>query len=175
MSDFPHSEVSDEFSRLTTDLLVQSMAKIRHCLDQVNDNQVWMRPDPAMNSIGNLIVHLCGNLKQWGVVPFTLASDRRNRESEFEDDIRISSDELWNNLKKVVGEATEEWSHLAKGQLLRKVDIQGFDVTHMHAIVHASSHFAGHTHQIITLTRLQLGAEYKFHWKPSDERGDLPI
>ncbi len=175
MSDFPQTDLSDEFSRLNADLLDQSIVKIRHCLGQINESQIWRRPEPTMNSIGHLMRHLAGNLRQWGVVPFTLATDRRDREAEFQDDQRPSGDDLLHHLEAVVGEAKEEWSHLAAGQLLRTVDIQGFDVTHMHAILHASSHFVGHTHQIISLMRLQMGPAYKFHWTPNLDRDDLPI
>ncbi len=167
--------LSDEFARLTIDLLDQSMTKIRHCLNQLNENQIWWRPDPVMNSVGNLVLHLSGNLRQWGVVPFTLASDRRDREAEFQNDVRMPVDELLAVLQLAIDEAKEQWLHLAMGQLRKKVEIQGFEVTHMHAIVHASSHFVGHSHQIVSLTRIQLGSNYHFHWTPSEERGDLPI
>ena len=175
MTEIQKSELSDEFSRLTIDLLDQSMTKIRHCVGQLNDNQIWWRPDPTMNSIGNLFLHLAGNLRQWGVVPFTLATDRRDRDTEFQNDQRLSIDELLQYLESTVAEAEEQWQHLAAGQLRRKIEIQGFEVTHMHAIVHASSHFVGHAHQIVSLTRLQLGSHYKFHWTPNGEGGDLPI
>lgn len=168
-------ELSDEYYRLTADLLDQSMIKIRHCFKQLTDAQLWWRPDPAMNSIGNLIFHLAGNLTQWGVVPFTLAPDRRDRESEFVDDKRMPSDELLTMLQKTVDDAKEQWQHLATNQLLRKIEIQGFSVSNMHAVLHSSSHFVGHTHQIVHLTRIQLGPAYKFHWTPNDDREDLPI
>ena len=175
MADLPQSELTDEFSRLNADLLDQSMAKIRHCLNQLNENQIWWRPDPSMNSIGNLMLHMAGNLRQWGVVPFTLADDLRDRESEFQDEDRRNSGELICQLESVVAEAKNQWQHLAVGQLRRKIEIQGFEVTHMHAIVHTSSHFVGHTHQIIQLTRIQLGSNYHFHWSPKEEPGELPI
>ena len=175
MTDLPQFELSDEFSRLSADLLDQSMAKIRNCIGQLNENQIWWRPGPSMNSVGNLMLHLAGNLRQWGVLPFTLAKDHRNRETEFQDDERRASSELMDQLETVVAEAKNQWQHLAAGQLRRKVVIQGFEVTHMHAIVHTSSHFVGHTHQIIQLTRMQLGTNYHFHWSPTEEPGDLPI
>ena len=168
-------DVSPEYHRLAADLLDQSMTKIRHCLNQLTEPQIWWRPEPSMNSIGNLILHLRGNLKQWGVVPFTLENDRRDRSSEFAEDVRISMTELLNDIQQVVDEAKEQWQHLVESQLLRRLEIQGFDVTHMQAVMHASSHFVGHTHQIIQLTRIQLGAAYQFHWKPGDARGELPI
>jgi hypothetical protein len=175
MADLPQSELTDEFSRQTADLLDQSMTKIRHCLGQLNENQIWWRPEPSMNSIGNLMLHLIGNLRQWGVVPFTLANDRRDRESEFQEDAKQDSGEVLRLLETVVAEAKEQWQHLAAGQLRRKIEIQGFDVTHMHAIVHTSSHFVGHTHQVVQLTRMQLGTNYQFQWSPKQEPGEFPI
>ncbi|MFT5300997.1 MAG: hypothetical protein ACI87E_000630 [Mariniblastus sp.] len=175
MAEIPNSELSDEFARLSADLLDQSMSKIRHCVNQLNESQIWWRPGPSMNSVGNLLLHLAGNLKQWGVVPFTLATDRRDRESEFQNDANCDSNELMAQLQQIVNDAKEQWQHLAGGQLRRKIDIQGFDVTHMHAITHASSHFVGHAHQIISLARMQLGSGYQFHWSPKEERDDLPI
>ncbi len=175
MSDVLQSEFTDEFSRLTADLLDQSMAKIRHCLDQLSENQTWWRPEPSMNSIGNLILHLAGNLRQWGVVPFTLANDLRDRDSEFHNADQQTNSELIGLLETVVAEAKDQWQHLAAGQLRRKIEIQGFEVTHMQAILHTSSHFVGHTHQIIQLTRIQRGPNYHFHWTPNEEPGDLPI
>lgn len=167
--------VSSEFFRLNSELLDQAMEKITHCLDQLNEAQIWWRPEKSMNSIGNLMLHMAGNLNQWGVVPFTMAPDRRDREAEFECEIRLTTSELSNKIQSVVNEAKNQWRHLADGQLNRQIQIQGFDVTYMEAVIHTASHFVGHTHQIIQLTRLQLGAAYRFHWTPSQERGQLPI
>ena len=44
--------------------LAACLATVKHCLSQLDDGQVWQRPRPAMNSIGNLLLHLCGNLRQ---------------------------------------------------------------------------------------------------------------
>jgi hypothetical protein len=175
MSEPLQAELCAEIIRQSADLLDQSMLKICHCLNQLEPNHIWWRPERSMNSIGNLLLHVTGNLQQWGVVPFTLATDRRDRESEFQDDQRVSAEELLQTLQAVVDAAQGHWQHLTAAQLLRHVEIQRFEVTHLHAILHASSHLVGHTHQIIELTRLQLGPKYKFHWTPSTERDDLPI
>lgn len=97
-----NSEFAGEFSRLSVDLLDQSIVKINHCLSQLTENQVWWRPQPSMNSIGNLLVHLAGNLRQWGIVPFTLADDSRDRESEFSPESRREVVELIQELESLV-------------------------------------------------------------------------
>lgn len=165
----------DLFSHLAGDILDQSMAKIEHCAAQLNETQLWWRPDPSMNSIGNLLLHLAGNLRQWGVVPFTLDTDKRDRASEFLPDARMPIQEILQQLRSTVAAAKEQWGHLSEDQLSRPVTIQGFDVSHMQAIMHTTSHFVGHTHQIIQLTRMQLRSDYRFHWTPDEERGDLPV
>lgn len=176
MGDQIQIELSNEMARLNADLLDQSLVKIRHCLDQLNEDQIWWRPEPSMNSIGNLLLHLAGNLKQWGVVPFTKAKDRRDRELEFDASHKASADELLEALQIIVDQAKDQWEHLTAAQLLRQVEIQGFDVSYQYAIIHTSSHFVGHTHQIIQLTRLQLRSTYRMQWTPNEPRSDgLPI
>ena len=175
MNDPSNSVISEEFSRLSVDLLDQSTVKINHCLGQLSDDQIWWRPQPSMNSIGNLLIHLAGNLKQWGVVPFTLADDHRDRESEFQSEVRREVDDLVQELESLVGAAKDQWQYLSASQLSKTINIQGFGVSRLQAISHASSHFVGHTHQIIQLTRLQLDNDYKFHWTPNEPRGELPI
>lgn len=175
MNDPSHSVFSEEFSRLSADLLDQSIIKINHCLGQITDEQVWWRPHPSMNSIGNLLIHLAGNLNQWGVIPFTLAEDIRDRESEFHPGLRREVNEVVQELESLVKAAKDQWRYLSANQFNKEIYIQGFNVSPMQAIIHASSHFVGHTHQLIQLTRLQLDKEYKFHWTPDEPRGELPI
>lgn len=166
---------SQQFRELSSETLDQAMLKIEHCLDQLSDSQVWWRPEPSMNSFGNLMLHLAGNLRQWGIVPSTMAKDRRDRESEFSDSSRLPTDELIGLLRQTVSEAKEEWRHLNDDSLSRLVTIQGFDVTLMHAIIHTTNHFVGHTHQMVMLTRMQLGSAYRFHWTPAEDRSSVPV
>jgi hypothetical protein len=167
--------LATEFVANSSELLDQSMIKIFHCVEQLSENQVWWRPYPNANSIGNLCLHISGNLRQWGIVPLTGDKDRRERASEFSDNVKLSKDELIGDLESVMAEAKQAWSPLNEERLMREHRIQGFQVTVAHAILHTSSHFAGHTHQIITLTRIQLGDAYRFQWTPDSDRDNLPI
>jgi hypothetical protein len=66
---------------------------------------VWHRSQPGLNSIGNLILHLCGNLRQWVVAGLGGAPDVRNRPAEFAERGTVPKDELLRNLEAVVEEA----------------------------------------------------------------------
>ena len=66
--------------------LSNALARIKHCVDQLTDNQVWRRAQPHLNSIGNLILHLCGNVRQWIIAGVGGAADVRDRPAEFADE-----------------------------------------------------------------------------------------
>src|SRR5437870_5090158 len=85
--------------------MTSALGKIKHCLGQLSDEQVWRRSQPSLNSIGNLILHLCGNLRQWVVAGVGSASDVRNRPAEFAERGPIPKEELMRSLETVVEEA----------------------------------------------------------------------
>jgi hypothetical protein len=149
--------------------LTSALNRIKHCLEQLHDEQVWWRFHPSLNSIGNLILHLCGNVRQWIVLGIGDASDIRNRPAEFAERGPIPKDELVRRLEMVVEEAKRVLAAVTAEQLLRlRVRrIQGFDVSGLTAIFDSVPHFRGHTQEIVHMTRLQLGDGYRFAWQPT--------
>ena len=147
--------------------LTSALARIKHCLGQLTDEQVWWRCRPSLNSIGNLILHLCGNVRQWIVAGVGGASDVRNRPAEFAERGPIPKVELVSRLEAVVEEAKRVLAGADARQLAEVRRIQGFDVTVLKAIFDSVPHFRGHTQEIIGMTRLQLGNAYKFAWTPT--------
>jgi hypothetical protein len=147
--------------------LASALERIKHCLSQLNDKQVWWRSQPSLNSIGNLILHLCGNLRQWVVAGLGGAADDRDRPGEFAQRGPIPKEELQRRLEAVVGEATRILAGVDARQLTEVRRIQGFDVTGLGAVFDSVPHFRGHTQEIVHVTRLQLGDTYKFAWTPA--------
>ena len=163
------------FPQSASDTLIQAVKKVRHCLGQLSKEQIWWRPHPDLNSIGNLVLHIDGNLTQWGIVPFTQEPDLREREREFRDDVTIASEQLLLKLNKTVDHAIKIWNAADPTEFAKSIEIQGFKVSLLHAVMHTTCHFVGHTHQIIQLCRIQLGSAYRFHWSPDDDRESVPI
>lgn len=156
--------------------LASARTRIQHCLDQLNDEQVWWRSHPALNSIGNLILHLCGNVRQWIIAGLGGAVDVRNRPAEFTERGPIPKEELLRRLDAVMCEAREVLGRLTARQLLEPRRIQGFEGTGLDALFNSVPHFRGHTQEIILLTRLQLGDAYRFAWTPTTpEHGAGPL
>jgi hypothetical protein len=71
-----------DFSR--DKLLGQYWPRMRSCVESLTDEQIWWRPNGASNSVGNLLLHLNGNVGQWLVASFNRIEDARNRPAEFD-------------------------------------------------------------------------------------------
>lgn len=147
--------------------LESALERIKHCLGQLTDEQVWQRSQPSLNSIGNLILHLCGNLRQWIVAGVGGAPDVRNRPAEFAERGPVPKDKLMAGLEAVVAEAKKVLAGVTARQLAERRRIQGFDVTGVEAIFDSIPHFRGHTQEIVHMTRSQLGDAYTFAWMPT--------
>jgi hypothetical protein len=154
--------------------LDSALDRTKHCLGQLTDGQVWHRSRSDLNSIGNLILHLCGNLRQWVVAGVGGARDVRNRPAEFAERGPVPRDELIRNLEAVVGEAKRVLTGVDARQLTDVRRIQGFDVTGVGAIFESVPHFRGHTQEIVHMTRLQLGDAYRFAWRPTTPEQGAP-
>lgn len=141
--------------------------RIIHCLNQLDDVQIWWRPKESMNSIANLVLHLCGNIEQWIVSGVGGALDIRNRPLEFSERTPIPKEQLNQRLSSTVSRADAVLSQVNDAQLLEPRRIQGFEETVLSAIFESLAHFNGHTQEIVYITRLQLGDSYRFAWVPS--------
>jgi len=143
------------------------LERIEHCVGQLDDEQVWWRPHGSMNSVGNLLLHLVGNLRQWVVSGVGGVPDTRDRPAEFAERGPIPRAELLGRLGAVVAEADAALASVDDSRLLEARRIQGFDETALTAIWESLTHLSGHTQEIIYVTRLQLGDEYRTFWTPS--------
>jgi len=141
--------------------------RIIHCLNQLDDAQIWWRPKESMNSIANLVLHLCGNLEQWIVSGVGGAQDLRNRPLEFSERTPIPKEQLSQRLSSTVSRADEVLAQVNHAKLLEPRRIQGFEESVLSAIFESLAHFNGHTQEIVHITRLQLGDAYRFAWIPS--------
>ena len=165
-------DIATEFLEQSRHYLgVEYPTKIRRCLDALPAEAVWRRTDEQSNSVGNLLLHLAGNVRQWIVSSVGGAPDTRYRAAEFTAREGASADELFAALRGMLDEADAVLASLSASQLLTRRTIQGRDVTVLDAVYHVVEHFALHTGQIILLTKLYAPGRIAFY----EDAGGLAI
>lgn len=140
--------------------------RIVHCLDQLEEEHIWYRPDNSVNSIGIILNHLCGNLRQWIISGIGGLEDIRNRPLEFSDSTKLSKTELVNKFQEIIGDSKKTINNFDPGNLLERLRIQGFEESALSAIYGTVNHLELHAGQIIFITRLILKSNYKLKWIP---------
>ena len=145
--------------------------KIRHCLEALPAAALWTRADERSNSIGNLLVHLEGNVRQWIVSAVGGAPDARYRSAEFAAREGAAADTLFGSLLATLDEADAVIAALTPATLGERRTIQGRDVSVFDAVYHVVEHFALHTGQIILLTKQLAPGHIQFY----EDAGGLAI
>lgn len=145
-------------------------ARISRCLQMLSEKDIWWRPHAASNSVGNLLLHLEGNVRQWIISGLGGAPDRRDRQEEFRDRGPVPRRALTGRLRRTVHGAGRILRNLTSSDLGRAYRIQGFRVTGFQTIHHVAEHFAYHTGQIIYITKLRTGKDLGFTRLPGEKR-----
>jgi uncharacterized damage-inducible protein DinB len=147
--------------------LYKHLPRIVRCLELLSEKDIWWRPNAASNSAGNIVLHLCGNVRQWIISGLGRALDVRDRDSEFAERGPIPRRVLVTRLKETVKEARKTIEGITPEALLREFFIQGYRASGLVAIAHVSEHFSYHTGQIIYLTKLRRGKDLRFTRLPA--------
>jgi len=145
--------------------------KIRRCLATLPADALWRRADERSNSIGNLLLHLEGNIRQWIVSNVGGAPDHRQRSAEFAALDGGDAESLFAALRATLDEADVVIAALGPEDLLARRTIQGRDVSVLDAVYHVVEHFSLHTGQIILLTKQYAPGRIQFY----EDAGGLAI
>ncbi|HMD87408.1 MAG TPA: DinB family protein [Terriglobia bacterium] len=146
------------------------LPRIISCLEQLSAEQIWWRPNEASNSVGNLVLHLTGNVRQWIISGLGGTPDVRQRDLEFSERGPLPRRVLVSRLRKTVEEACGVLGKLSPEDLARVHTIQKYHVTGTEAAFHVAEHFSHHAGQIILLTKMVTGRDLKFTQLPGEKR-----
>ena len=162
----PMEDIAAVFLEQSRTLLTSDfLPKIERCLERLEDEDVWWRPNDASNSVGNLVLHLCGNVSQWILAGVGGREYLRHRQQEFDERGPVARAELRAKIRGVVVAADEVLGSLDEAALLSRRQIQGYDTNVLDAVYHVVEHFSMHTGQIITLTKMRTAQDLKL-WEP---------
>lgn len=145
------------------------LPRIERCLAMLTDEEIWWRSNDASNSIGNLVLHLCGNVRQWIIAGLGGEPDHRRRDQEFAERGPLPGLALRAMLRSTVREACRVLGRLTAHDLARTYSIQKFRVTGLVAVSHVVEHFAFHAGQIILVTKLKRGKDLAFTRLPGEK------
>lgn len=168
------THMSDQLVKETRRVLVEVYPpRIIRCLKLLSEEEIWWRPNRESNSVGNLALHLQGNVRQWIICGLGGQTDTRDRDREFAETGLVSRRVLLAGLRRTVEEADQVLQGFGSHGLARRFSIQGYNVTGMQVLCHVAEHFAFHAGQIIYITKLKLGKDLKFTRLPTQRKGSL--
>jgi hypothetical protein len=145
-------------------LLGQYWPRLKETVASLTEEHVWWRPNESSNSIGNLILHLNGNVFQWLVASFNKEDDRRNRPQEFSQRGQIPVSDLLGRLGSTLAQAEDVLTRLTAAELLATYEIQGYEkIRGLDAIYQVVEHFGLHYGQIIYIAKSLTGRDLGFY------------
>jgi uncharacterized damage-inducible protein DinB len=153
----------DEFKTYSQTKLNDSLVQIEKCLNLLTLEQIWHRPNEVSNAIGNLVIHLNGNVRQWivnslGGIPFD-----RDRPAEFAQRDPLPTRVIIGNLKDTLRQACHVIAELTERQLMEKVTVQKYKISGLAAVIHVVEHFSLHTGQIVYATKLLINQDLSLY------------
>ena len=155
--------IANLFREYSMRKLQQLAGRVDVCLNLLKEEQIWRRGSEAENSVGNLVLHLEGNVRQWAVSAVGGAVDVRRRDAEFAARGGVGQAELRQRLSDTVASAVAVFSGLGEERLAERVQVQGYDIPVLDAVYQVVDHFALHAGQIQLLTKLYTQQDLGFY------------
>jgi len=139
------------------------LPKAKLCLEEMSEQDIWWRPNEQSNSVGNLILHLCGNLKQWILNSMGGAKFERDRDAEFAERGPVSKAQLIAAIDETVNDVDRTLSALPTAGLLDRFPVQVYSTSRLQAIYHVVEHFSYHLGQILYIYKMRTGKDPGFY------------
>jgi len=154
---------SKEFIDQSIFRMEENNERIKKCLAMLSEEEVWKKPNPSSNSVGNLILHLCGNIRQWIISSLGNIKDNRKRDMEFSATGGFSKSALQEKILSTVEEANDTLKGLKKEDLLATKSVQGYDLSGIGIVIHVVEHYSYHAAQIAFWTKLLKDKDLGFY------------
>ena len=139
------------------------LAKLKLCVEDLPEEDIWWRPNERSNSVGNLILHLCGNMKQWILSSMGGRPFERDRDAEFAERRPRPKAELIAAMEATVNEVSGIIGELPADRLLERVPVQVYTPSRLQAIYHVVEHFSYHLGQILYVYKMRTGKDPGFY------------
>jgi uncharacterized damage-inducible protein DinB len=155
--------VAAEFISQAVFRMQENTPRIEKCLQLLSEEDVWKKPNETGNSIGNLILHLCGNITQYIISSLDNKEDNRIRDEEFSVKGGYTKEQLFKKLTATIENTVRIMQALDDDELMRIRSVQGFQLSAIGSILHVAEHYSYHTGQIALITKLFINKDLGFY------------
>jgi uncharacterized damage-inducible protein DinB len=151
--------IAADFLNVSCRRLGQMTEYLTTCVKKLTDEQIWRRQGAHENAVGNLVLHLCGNARQWIMHGVGGAPDVRVRAAEFSANGGMSGAELIALFEATMAEAKAVIAEVPAARMVERITPQGRDVSVLEAIYQVVGHVQQHVGQIILVTKQMVGTD----------------
>ena len=144
-------------------IIQESVPRIKKCLDQLTEEEIWYRPNENVVSVGNLVLHLCGNVRQWILSGLGGYPDHRQRDEEFKKKGPLPTSTLVQLLDELSVAITQVLDQVTPEALVAPRIVQGFEETGISILVHVTEHFSYHTGQITYYVKTRKNIDLQYY------------
>lgn len=144
-------------------LITESVARLEQCLSLLTDEEIWHRPNRETVSIGNLVLHLCGNVRQWILSGLGGEPDIRTRQAEFDEPGPIPREVLVGMINEVASSASKVLDTVTPDTLMRVYNVQGFEESGSAILIHVTEHFSYHVGQVTYAVKCRKAIDLGFY------------
>jgi len=154
------TQIKEEFKRRMKE---ESLMRINACLDFMTEDNIWFSPNENVNSVGNLVLHLCGNINQYINATLGIEEDKRERSLEFSADKTHSRTALKEKITSTVNKAVSVVDKIELSSLIQEYNVQGFKEKGTAIVIHVIEHMSYHTGQITTICKWLEDVDTKYY------------
>lgn len=144
-------------------LFEESVTRLKKCLNQLTEEETWYRPNEHSNSMGNITLHLCGNVRQWILTGLGKQNDNRTRQQEFDERGPISTKALIQKVDNLMLEVEKVLDSITSEMLLEKHKVQVYEETGLSILVHVVEHFSYHVGQMTYFVKWRKDIDTKYY------------
>jgi uncharacterized damage-inducible protein DinB len=155
--------ITELFKQEAIRRLDEGLGRIHKCVGMMADKDVWYRPNRSVVSVGNLVLHLTGNVGQWIVSTMSGSADDRKRSVEFDETGPIDRVQLLGRLDRTIQQAKMIINDMDTASLEKEYGVQGFKESGVGIVLHVVEHFNYHVGQITLHTKLLLDVETGYY------------
>ncbi len=144
-------------------LFTENIPRLKKCLHELTEAEIWYRPNNASNSVGNLVLHLHGNVRQWVVAGLGKNKDIRERQKEFDEKGPVAVEKMLLDMDNLMKEVDQILSKTSTEDLLEIRNVQGYEESGLSILVHITEHFSYHVGQITYIVKMLKDKEMGYY------------